>query len=93
MKNVVWSDSALEDVAQIAANVAEYTSPVTAERYISEFNRLVELAAFLPEMGKIGLRENTRELYPINGMYRIVYHVSGNDLVVLSVVMSMRQYP
>lgn len=85
MKTVVWSEWANNRVAQIAENVAEYAGVQSAVRYISEFNRLVDLAAYNPLMGKIGVVPNTRELYPINGKYRIVYRISGNELRVLTV--------
>lgn len=84
MKNIVWTVRARSDVETIATTVYEYAGENSAVRYVSEFNRLVELAAFHPFMGKVGLAE-TRELYPINGKYRIVYDVQGNDLIVLTV--------
>lgn len=88
MKNVVWTARARSDVDAIAAAVYEYAGESSAVRYVSEFNRLVELAAFNPFMGKIGLAE-TRELYPINGKYRIVYDVQGDNLVILTVKPSL----
>lgn len=84
MKNVVWSARASRNVADIAAMVFDYAGEHSAARYVAEFNRLVDLAAANPNMGKIGLA-NTRELYPLNGKYRIVYEVAGDDLNVLAV--------
>lgn len=84
MKNVFWTDTALHNVAEIAAMVFEYAGENSAAHYVSEFHRLVDLAASNPKMGKPGLAD-TRELYPINGKYRIVYEVVGDDLNVLTV--------
>lgn len=84
MKNIVWTARACLDMNAIAVAICEYAGENSAAHYMSEFNRLVELAAFNPLMGKIGLAK-TRELYPINGKYRIVYEVQGDDLVVLTV--------
>lgn len=85
MKTVVWSELANQRVAEIADMVAEYAGEQSAIRYISEFHRLVDLAASNPEMGKIGVVSDTRELFPIGGKYRIVYRVTGDILRVLTV--------
>lgn len=85
MKTVIWSDFANRRVEEIAEMVTEYTGESSAVRYISEFNRLVDLAAANPKMGKIGVVPQTRELYPINGKYRIVYKIEGDVLRVLTV--------
>lgn len=82
---VVWSSLANLRVAEIAEMVAEYAGEHSAIRYIAEFNKVVDLAACNPEMGKIGIIPNTRELYPVNGKYRIVYEISGETLYILTV--------
>lgn len=90
MITVVWSDLANIHVAEIVEMVAEYAGERSATRYASEFHRLVDLAAFNPKMGKIGIIPDTRELYPINGKYRIVYRVSDEVLYVLAVKASQQ---
>lgn len=85
MKTVVWSKLANHRVTEIARMVSEYAGEQSAIRYVSEFNRLVDLAAANPEMGKIGVVPDTRELFPIGGKYRIVYRISGDFLRVLTV--------
>ena len=90
MKKVVWSEWANNRVAEIAEMVAEYVGEQSAVRYISEFNRLIDLAAYNPLMGKIGVVPNTRELYPINGNYRIVYRIVGDELRILTVKASQQ---
>ncbi len=90
MKKVVWSEWANNRVAEIAEMVAEYVGEQSAVSYISEFNRLIDLAAYNPLMGKIGVVPNTRELYPINGKYRIVYRIVGDELRILTVKASQQ---
>lgn len=85
MKTVTWSQLDRLRVDEIVEMVAEYAGEQSAIRYVSEFNRMVELAAHNPNIGKIGIVPNTRELYPIQGKYRIVYEVSGEKLHVLTV--------
>lgn len=84
MKNVIWTERAKNDVAAIAAMVAAYAGENSAVRYVREFGRLADLAAAHPNMGKPGLAQ-TRELYPIEGKYRLVYEIRDTDLVVLTV--------
>ena len=77
MKNVIWTERAKNDVAA-------YAGENSAVRYVREFGRLADLAAAHPNMGKPGLAQ-TRELYPIEGKYRLVYEIRDTDLVVLTV--------
>lgn len=90
---IVWSVESLEDLGLILSQVGEYAGLASAEKYLAEFESIVSLASENPNMGKIGSKENTRELYPIKGKYRIVYRVSGDILEVLTVILSKRQYP
>ncbi|QIW16209.1 hypothetical protein A4G20_07635 [Pasteurellaceae bacterium RH1A] len=91
---IVWTDEALADIEWIVEQVAEYASPESAYRYLEEFEKIVELASHFPKMGKLGQVKGTRELYPIKGKYRIVYHQpSENILEVITVVMARKLYP
>lgn len=90
---LLWSIEALDDLDLILSQVGEYAGWASAERYLAEFENIVSLASDNPRMGKIGSKENTRELYPIKGKYRIVYRVSDDILEVLTVILSKRQYP
>nr|WP_176703077.1 type II toxin-antitoxin system RelE/ParE family toxin [Neisseria lactamica] len=64
---IIWSDEATAELWEILMMVAEYAGLASSERYQSEFERLVALAADNPRMGSIGIIPKTRELYPING--------------------------
>nr|AIW80510.1 plasmid stabilisation system protein [uncultured bacterium] len=87
---IIWSDEATAELWEILMMVAEYAGLASSERYQSEFERLVALAADNPRMGSIGIIPKTRELYPINGKYRIVYEITGDVLHVLTVKSSKR---
>lgn len=61
--NITWSAEAIGELREILLMVAEYAGFGSAERYQLEFERLVALAAENPQMGKIGIIPQTRELY------------------------------
>lgn len=90
---VVWSNQAIDDLREILLQVAEYAGLASAEKYHSEFERLLSIAAENPRMGKIGIVAHTRELYPLNGKYRLVYRIAENTIEVATVVMALRKYP
>lgn len=52
---------------------------------MSEFDRVLDLAAANPKMGKIGIVPHTRELYPVKHKYRIVYEIQQDTIFVLTV--------
>lgn len=90
---IVWSDEAITQLEEILLMVAEYAGLSSSEHYLSEFERLVALAADNPRMGKIGVIPQTRELYPLNGKYRIVYEIADDMLHVLTVKASKQLHP
>ncbi|MDO5058629.1 MAG: type II toxin-antitoxin system RelE/ParE family toxin [Neisseria sp.] len=83
--NIQWSERAIDEATEILTMVAEYAGFASTERYQAEFDRLISLAAENPQMGKTGIIKNTRELYPINGKYRVVYEIENNALRILTV--------
>ena len=81
----MWSETALRRRIEIYVAIAEYASLNSAEYYMSEFDRVLNLAATNPKMGKPGIVPNTRELYPVKHKYRIVYEIQNDTLFVLTV--------
>ena len=81
---VVWTDPALERVAEVAVNIAQ-DDPDVADRWTLELFDAVERLADFPESGRmvpeLGARD-VREL--IFGAYRVFYRV-GSAVEVLSV--------
>ncbi|XXQ68703.1 type II toxin-antitoxin system RelE/ParE family toxin [Neisseriaceae bacterium B1] len=65
--------------------IEEYAGQASSERYYQEFNRVIELAAANPYMGRAGIVANTRELHPIQGKYRIVYQLDDKYLYILMI--------
>ncbi|MCP1660520.1 plasmid stabilization system protein ParE [Neisseria perflava] len=74
----------------ILSQVADFSGVASAEKYLNEFERLIELAAANPRMGKTGLIPNTCELFPIHGKYRIVYEIQ-DDIFWIVALKSTRQ--
>ena len=85
MLNILWSETALRRRIEIYVSIAEYASLKSAEYYMAEFDRVLDLAATNPQMGKPGIVPNTRELYPVKHKYRIVYEIQNDTLFVLTV--------
>ncbi|MDZ4064785.1 MAG: type II toxin-antitoxin system RelE/ParE family toxin [Coriobacteriia bacterium] len=81
---VIWTDPALERVAEIAVYIAR-DDPDAADRWTVEFFDVAERLADFPDSGRmvpeVGARE-VREL--IFGAYRVFYRV-GSAVEVLSV--------
>ncbi|STZ77326.1 type II toxin-antitoxin system RelE/ParE family toxin [Bergeriella denitrificans] len=88
--NILWSNEAEEGLITILAHVADFAGVASAEKYLNEFERLIQLAAANPHMGKAGLIPNTRELFPIRGKYRIVYEIQ-DDVLWIVALKSTRQ--
>ena len=90
MLNILWSERALRRRIEIYVRVAEYAGIDSAERYMADFDRVLNLAAANPKMGKMGIVPNTRELYPVKHKYRIVYEIQ-NDIIFVLTVKSCRE--
>ncbi|WP_187000246.1 type II toxin-antitoxin system RelE/ParE family toxin [Neisseria musculi] len=69
----------------------DFAGMYSAQKAFQEIERLLDLAASQPYMGKPGMIENTRELYPLR--YRIVYTVSEKHLTVVAVLPQWQKWP
>lgn len=92
MKLAITSE-AEEDLLQIYLNILDFVGIESAENTIAEFYRVLQLALTQPLMGVEGIVENTRELFPKGGIYRIVYRIKDDELQVLNIVLAKQQYP
>lgn len=92
---ILWTEDALGELYSILAQVSKYAGRKTADKYQGEFEKIISLLSDNPRMGKIGSVRNTRELYPINGKYRVVYTISegNNTLEIVGIMLSKRKYP
>lgn len=90
MAQVIWTESALDDLESIVRHIAK-DSPVYAERVGL---RIVAAPRRLRDMPLIGRKvpefddHSIREL--IYGSYRILYQVSGSSCFVLAVIHGSR---
>ena len=82
-----------KDLDRIYNQIADFVSESSADASINDIYELLELATEDPEMGAIGLVEDTRELFPRNGKYRVVYQFDEESLYVLKVALTKQKYP
>ena len=92
MAKVIWSDHALDDIEQISAYISK-DSPDRAALFVG---RLIDATDSLqefqysgreiPEVGNVAYRE------VIYGAYRVMYKVEGENVLILAVVHSAREW-
>ncbi|WP_051940393.1 type II toxin-antitoxin system RelE/ParE family toxin [Stenoxybacter acetivorans] len=95
MTRLLWTAEAVQDMVRIHTQLAEYTGLASAERHLVAFRRSADLAQAHPLIGKQGLVKNTRELYPINKKYRMVYvfDEDADTVSIITVLHGKQQYP
>lgn len=92
MAEVIWSAESLQDLEDIAAFIArdsEYQAALFVQRLIDATDRLGEF----PESGRFipGL-EDTPFREVIEGAYRIMYSVRGNEVHIDAVLHGARRF-
>lgn len=90
-KQIVWSESALEDLEAIAEYVAE-SSVSSAKKVVTKvrdatrkLEQFPHLGMIVPELGDPTIRQS------LVLQYRIIYQVENDRLVVLSIIHTRRQ--
>ena len=89
--NVRWSDDADRDRGDIAARIWA-ASPQAALAMDALFTTAASRLETFPRLGKQGYMAGTRELFP-HPTYRLVYQVADEEVVILSIVHTSRQWP
>ena len=89
---IVWRPSALDDLEQARRYVAEH-NPRAAQRLWDRILKSIERLAVLPGLGRPGRVEGTRELVVPRTPYIVAYTVIGNEVMILSIIHSSRQWP
>ena len=90
MAQVNWSPRAIDDVAGIAAFIAEdsesYASAVTRQIFekTAQLSEFPKLGRIVPEFGD----EDVREVFVYS--YRIIYRVYENDVIIGTVIHGKR---
>jgi len=88
---LIWSPCSENDLAAIVIYIANHDLDAALEldyRITSSAERLVDF----PKMGKPGRIEGTRELI-VHEHYILVYEIAGDELQILSVLHTSRQWP
>jgi addiction module RelE/StbE family toxin len=88
---VRWSDDADRDREEIVEYIWQ-DNPLAAERMDALFQAAATRLGRFPKLGREGTAPGTRELIP-HPSYRLVYQLQGDDVVVLALVHTSRQWP
>jgi toxin ParE1/3/4 len=82
---VRWSRQSEKQLIAIRAYVTEH-SPSAAERVRLQIIKTVRLLGELPQLGRVGRKEGTREFVVPHFPYLIIYRIEGDgELVVLAI--------
>jgi toxin ParE1/3/4 len=87
-----WTDGALAELLEAVAFIAR-DNPDAAIRVAERVRRSAGQLQGLPFLGKPGRRPGTRELTVAATPYTIVYSVTGEEVLILSVWHGARAWP
>jgi len=86
---VIWAESAYQDLANIIEHIAE-DSPSTAKKILAKIKKTVENLYIFPQRGRLvpELQDQGVLMYRelIIPPWRVMYRVSENTVLVLSVI-------
>jgi len=91
MVNIIWTEYAIEDLRSIHEYISK-DSKRYADRFVEKLMERVDQLENFPKSGRIVPEFNSatlREL--IEGNYRIIYKISGNQIAITRVHHSARQ--
>ena len=86
---IIWRPSAVADARQYIAQF----NPTEAGRIFAAIRASVRTLARLPQRGRPGRVEGTRELVVPRTHYRVAYTVIDQQLVILAVLHHARAWP
>lgn len=89
---ITWSPAALDDLTDIYTYIGN-ENPESAERVVRAIVHAAEGLVTFPSMGRIGALPGTRERIMRRYRYKIVYRVRGNDVEVVRVIHTSRNWP
>ncbi len=87
-----WTASAVEDLAQLRAYLAE-RNPRAARQTARRIREQVRALARYPSLGRPGRIPATRELVVRETPFIVMYRVRDQDLELLRVLHGMRRWP
>jgi toxin ParE1/3/4 len=89
---IVWRAAAVDDLDSAYVYIAE-NNPRAADRLRSRIMTSVGRLAMLPNLGRPGRVDGTRELVVPNTPYIVAYTLIADQVMVLSVMHSSRRWP
>ncbi len=89
---IIWRPSAVEDIEHARQYIAQF-NPAAAARIFAAIRASVRTLARLPQRGRPGRVEGTRELVVPRTPYLVAYTVIDRDVVILAVLHHAREWP
>jgi toxin ParE1/3/4 len=89
---IVWTAPAYRDLNHVFEYVGR-DNLAAAGKLIENIFAAAENLVNFPNLGRIGLVPNTRELVVTDSPYYIPYRIKGNEIQILSVIHGARRWP
>jgi toxin ParE1/3/4 len=91
MLPIIWKETALDDLAEIIAHIAE-KNPSAARKLQSRLKASVKPASAHPKIGRKGSVEGTREIVA-TATYILVYKEQGKAIEIVNIYHARQKYP
>ena len=92
MSKVIWTQSALDDLAGIQDYISR-DSVYYAERFVDDIFASVDRLKLFPRSGRKVPERNSTDLREILfGSYRVIYKIKDEDVFIIAIVHSKRNY-
>jgi len=88
---VIWAPEAIQDRIDIWEFIAK-DNPSAAVMIDELFSRAAEYLSLHPLMGKPGIKNGTREIFPYEN-YRLIYQISDDSIWILALIHTSRLWP
>ena len=90
---IVWTDKATQQRKSLLSARKDFAGAISARKAFEEIKRVLILATVYPEIGKAGMVDYTRELFPLR--YRLVYQVDEqtDTLIVIAILPQWQKWP
>jgi toxin ParE1/3/4 len=89
---IIWRASALNDLEAVREFIVQ-DNPRAAARVLTSIRAAVGRLGRHPSLGRAGRVEGTRELIISNAPYIVAYRVVENQVRILAVIHTSRQWP
>ena len=89
---IIWRASALNDLEAVREFIVQ-DNPRAAARVLTTIRAAVDRLGQHPGLGRAGRVEGTRELIVSNAPYIVAYRVVENQVRILAVIHTSRQWP